>query len=287
MTATVSYVVGPKFPKVLRAIRRQVSAADELGEQGLFYLAAISGIPHALTQYKRETLRLIGEISFGAGALALIGGPVVIIAFLTLFSGGTIAVQGFASLGNIGIEALTGFFAAFVNVRIAAPVTAGIGLAATIGAGSTAQLGAMRISEEIDALDAMAIRSVPYLVSTRVIAGIATVIPMYALAVLMSFLASRFTVTFIFGQSAGVYDHYFGTFLNPVDVLWSFGQAIAMGVAVMLIHTYYGFNASGGPAGVGLAVGRSVRTSLIVVVTITLLISLVAYGTSGNFHLSA
>lgn len=280
-------VAGQRWPKLSRAVRRQVSAVDELGDRGLFYLAALSGIPHALTKHKRETLRLIGEISLGTGALALIGGPVVIIAFLTLFSGGTIAVQGFASLGNVGIEALTGFFAAFVNVRIAAPVTAGIGLAATIGAGSTARLGAMRISEEIDALDAMAIRSVPYLVSTRVMAGVITVIPMYALAIMMSFLASRFTVTSIFGQSGGVYDHYFGTFLNPTDVLWSFAQAIAMGIAVMLIHTYYGFTAAGGPAGVGVAVGRSVRTSLIVVIAITLLISLVAYGTAGNFHLSS
>ena len=74
---------------------------------------------------------------------------------------------GFASLGDIGVEALTGFFAAFINVRIAAPVTAGIALAATIGAGATAQLGAMRISEEIDALEVMAINSMSYLVSTR------------------------------------------------------------------------------------------------------------------------
>ncbi|WP_407812476.1 ABC transporter permease, partial [Staphylococcus aureus] len=82
---------------------------------------------------------------------AVIGGTVAVVGFLTLASGGTIAIQGFSSLGNIGVEALTGFFSAFINVRIAAPVIAGIGLSATIGAGSTAQIGAMRISEEIDA----------------------------------------------------------------------------------------------------------------------------------------
>ena len=100
----------------------------------------------------------------GAGTLAMIGGTVVIVGFLTLAAGGTLAVQGYSSLGNIGIEALTGFLAAFINVRISAPVVAGIGLAATFGAGVTAQLGAMRINEEIDALESMAIRPIEYLV---------------------------------------------------------------------------------------------------------------------------
>ncbi|WP_206613867.1 ABC transporter permease, partial [Mycolicibacterium elephantis] len=73
--------------------------------------------------------------SMGAGTLAMIGGTVAIVGFLTLAAGGTLAVQGYSSLGDIGIEALTGFLAAFINVRIAAPVVAGIGLAATFGAG--------------------------------------------------------------------------------------------------------------------------------------------------------
>ena len=110
----------------------------------------------------------------------MIGGTVVIVGFLTLAAGGTLAVQGYSSLGNIGIEALTGFLAAFINVRIAAPVVAGIGLAATFGAGVTAQLGAMRINEEIDALEAMAIRPVSYLVSTRILAGMMAITPLYS-----------------------------------------------------------------------------------------------------------
>jgi len=76
-------------------------------------------------------------------------------------------------------------------VRLIAPLIAGIGLAATIGAGATAQLGAMRISEEIDALEVIGIRSIAYLASTRVVAGIIVVLPLYSVAVLMSFLAAR------------------------------------------------------------------------------------------------
>ena len=144
----------------------------------------------------------------------------------------------------------------------------------------------MRVAEEIDAVEAMAVHSVSYLVSTRLIAGLIAIVPLYSLAVLASFFAARFTTVFINGQSAGLYDHYFNTFLIPTDLLWSFLQAIVMSIAVMLIHTYYGYNASGGPVGVGMAVGQAVRTSLIVVVVITLFISLAVYGASGNFNLS-
>lgn len=207
-------------------------------------------------------------------------------ALLTLASGGVIAVQGYASLGDIGIEALTGFLSAFINIRIVAPVIAGIALAATIGAGTTAQLGAMRIAEEIDALEVMAVRSLSYLVATRMIAGIIVIIPIYSVATLASFFSARTITIYLSGQSRGLYDHYFNTFLIPVDLLWSFLQAIVMSIAVMLVHTYYGYNAEGGPVGVGVATGDAVRTSLIVVVVITLLISLSVYGTSGKFTLS-
>jgi phospholipid/cholesterol/gamma-HCH transport system permease protein len=231
-------------------------------------------------------VRLIAQMSMGAGALAVIGGTTVIVGFLTLTTGALVAVQGYNQFANVGVEALTGFASAYFNVRLISPVVAGIGLAATIGAGATAQLGAMRINEEIDALEVMGIRSIAYLASTRVIGGVIVVIPLYCVAVLMSFLAARFGTTAIYGQSTGVYDHYFNTFLNPTDLIWSFFQAVSMATVIMLVHTYYGFTATGGPAGVGEAVGRAVRTSLISAVFVVLFLSLAIYGQSGNFHLS-
>jgi phospholipid/cholesterol/gamma-HCH transport system permease protein len=282
----MAFALTGRFRGTRKRIGKFSASIDNIGDQALFYWRAVAWAPRALIHYRKETIRLIAEISMGTGALAVIGGTVVIVGFLTLFAGGTIAVQGFNSLGDIGVEALTGFFAAFINVRIAAPVIAGIGLAATIGAGSTAQLGAMRVTEEIDALEVMAIPSIPYLVSTRVMAGMIAIVPLYALAVVASFIASRFATVVIYGQSPGVYDHYFSTFLIPTDILWSFAQAIVMALAIMLIHTYHGYNASGGPVGVGVAVGNAVRSSLIAVVTVTLLISLAIYGGSGNFNLS-
>jgi phospholipid/cholesterol/gamma-HCH transport system permease protein len=274
------------YPRVFHQLGRPAGFFAGIGDHILFYLRALGGVPHATVHFRKEIIRLIAEISMGAGTLAMIGGTVVIVGFLTLATGGVLAIQGYSSLGNIGIEALTGFLAAFINVRISAPIVAGIGLAATFGAGVTAQLGAMRINEEIDALESMGIRPVEYLVSTRIVAGMIAITPLYSIAVILSFLASRFTTTVLLGQSGGLYNHYFNTFLNPIDLLWSFLQAILMALAILLIHTYYGYFATGGPSGVGVAVGNAVRTSLIVVVSVTLLISLAIYGSNGNFNLS-
>jgi len=274
------------YPRLLRGFERPVSILNRIGDHTVFYAKALAGVPFSISRYRHEIVRLIAEISMGAGTLAMIGGTVAIVGFLTLAAGGTLAVQGYSSLGNIGIEALTGFLAAFINVRISAPVVAGIGLAATFGAGVTAQLGAMRINEEIDALDSMGIRPISYLVSSRIVAGMIAITPLYSIAVILSFVASQFTTVILFGQSGGLYDHYFETFLNPIDLLWSFLQAVLMALTILLIHTYHGYFATGGPSGVGVAVGNAVRTSLIVVVSVTLLVSLAVYGSNGNFNLS-
>src|SRR5271156_229656 len=274
------------YPRLSRQLDKPVGTLSRIGDHTLFYGKAIAGAPFAVTHYGREIVRLTAEISMGAGTLAMIGGTLVIVGFLTLAAGGTLAVHGYSSLGNIGIEALTGFLAPFITVRIAAPIVAGIGLAATFGAGVTAQLGAMRINEEIDALESMGIRPIEYLVSTRIVAGMIAITPLYSIAVILSFLASQFTTVVLFGQSGGLYNHYFDTFLNPIDLLWSFLQAVLMALAVLLLHTYYGYFASGGPEGVGVATGNAVRTSRVVVVSVTLLVSLSIYGSNGNFNLS-
>ncbi|WP_099024066.1 ABC transporter permease [Mycolicibacterium palauense] len=274
------------FVRLRRTVRSWGEGWNRIGRQTKFYGRTLKGTWDAVIFYKGEVIRLIASMGLGAGALAVIGGTIAIVGFLTLTTGALVAVQGYNQFATIGVEALTGFASAFFNVRLIAPLTAGVGMAATIGAGATAQLGAMRINEEIDALEVMGIRAIAYLASSRVIAGVLVVIPLYCVAVLMSFLAARVGTTVIYGQSTGVYDHYFRTFLNPVDLIWSFLQALAMALVIMLVHTYYGFTASGGPAGVGEAVGRAVRTSLIVAALVVVAISLAVYGQSGNFNLS-
>jgi phospholipid/cholesterol/gamma-HCH transport system permease protein len=274
------------LPRLTRQARGVVDSVERVGGQADFYAITMASIWFAISRYKSETIRLIAAMSLGTGALIMIGGTTAIVGFLTLSTGALVAVQGYNQFSDVGVEALIGFASAFFNVRLIAPLTAGIAMAATIGAGATAQIGAMRINEEIDALEVMGIRSVAYLASTRVAAGVVVVVPVYCVAVMASFFAARFGTTFFYGQSTGVYDHYFYTFLSTTDLLWSFVLALVMAVVIMLVHTFYGYNASGGPAGVGEAVGRAVRTSMISASVVVLFVSLAIYGQTGHFNLA-
>jgi len=284
MTVALPSKLHPPLQRTKNAV---VGGWNRIGSQMQFYVTTLGSIPDALVNYRSEALRLIAQMGLGTAALAMVGGTVVIVGFLTMTTGALVAVQGYNQLASVGIEALTGFASAYFNVRLIVPGTASVALSATIGAGATAQIGAMRINEEIDALEVLGIRSITYLASTRVIAGVVVVIPLYCIAVMMAFLASRAGTVTIYGQGSGVYDHYFNTFLSGRDIIWSFFQSIAITIVIMLVHTYYGYNASGGPAGVGEAVGRAVRTSMVVAAVEIVMITLAVYGESGNFHLAS
>lgn len=275
-----------QFPWLKARFRSVADPWNRVGMQAKFFGRTLTSIRYTVVHYQVELIRIIAQMGLGAGALIIIGGTVAIVGFLTVTTGALVAVQGYTDFSEIGVEALTGFASAFFNVRLIAPATTAVALSATIGAGATAQLGAMRINEEVDALEVMGIRSVAYLASTRVVAGFLVVIPLYCVGVIAAFWAARFGTTVLYGQSTGVYDHYFRTFLNPTDLMWSFGQTIALSVMIMLVHTYYGYTARGGPAGVGEAVGRAVRTSLIVSAFVLVMLSLAVYGQSGNFNLA-
>ena len=262
------------------------SALARLGQQLTFYGKAYAYAPRAIKRYRREILRLVAEVGFGTGGLAIIGGTVVIVVFMTAAVGVEVGLQGYSSLADIGAEALSGFISSYANTREGAPILSGIALTATVGAGFTAQLGAMRVSEEIDALEAMAIPPVPFLVTTRILAAVIALVPLYCMALLGSFVATRVIVTVAYGQAGGTYDHYFGVFLVRSDLLWSFGKAIMMAIFVITVHCYYGFTARGGPAGVGQAVGRAVRTSLIGLMFVDLLLDLAIYGGPSTVHVA-
>lgn len=266
--------------------QRPLSGLDRLGGQLAFYLRALAWVPRTLVHYPREILRLLAEVTFGRGALAVIGGTVGVITAMSFFTGTEVGLQGFTALDQLGTSAFAGFFSAYFNTREIAPLVAGIALAATVGCGFTAQLGAMRISEEVDALEVMAIPSLPYLVTTRVIAGMGAIVPLYMVGLFMSYFATKFTVTVIYGQSSGTYNHYFLHFLPPGDVLWSFAKVLVFAVVVILVHCYYGYYASGGPVGVGVAVGRAIRTSIVLINVVDLLMSMAIWGTTTTVRLA-
>lgn len=269
-----------------RAAGAPLRSLDRLGDQAGFYVKTIAWTPRTLRRYGKEILRLLAEVSFGQGALAVIGGTVGVMVGLTVFTGVLVGLQGYTALNSLGTAALTGFITAYFNTREIAPLVAGLALAATIGAGFTAQLGAMRISEEVDALEVMAVPSLPYLVTTRVIAGVVAIIPLYVIGLLASYVSSREIVVLIEGQSPGTYDHYFNLFLPPQDVYYSFAKVMIFAIMVILLHCYYGYRATGGPAGVGVAVGKAVRTSIVAIAVVDLFLSLAIWGTTTTVVIS-
>src|SRR3954454_4376250 len=268
---------------VVKARRQRL---EEYGDQLMFYVRSIGAIPHVLRSYRKEVAKTLAEVVFGVGALSVIAGTVGVIAFLSFFAGTEVGMQGYASLSQIGVSKFTAFISAYFNTREVAPLVASIALAATVGCGFTARLGAMRISEEIDALEVMGVPSVPFLVTTRMIAAFLAVIPLYIVALFSSYLSPRLITTLIYGQSSGTYDHYFKVFLPPMDILYSFLKLIVLAVLIILIHCYYGFSASGGPAGVGMAVGKAIRSSIVTVVVADFFLSFAIWGSTTTVRIT-
>ena len=279
-------MASPALASARKLVGRPVAALDDLGGQLAFYLKALAWTPRTVRRYKKEVLRLLAEVTFGSGALAVIGGTVGVIAFLSFFTGTEVGLQGYAALNQLGTGAFTGFISAYFNTREIAPLVAGLALSATVGCGFTAQLGAMRISEEIDALEVMAVPSLPFLVTARLIAGFIAVIPLYVIGLLCSYLSTRTIATVYYRQSTGTYDHYFRLFLPPTDVLWSFFKVLVFAVVIVMTHCYYGYTAKGGPAGVGVAVGRAVRTAIVAINVVDFFLSLAIWGATTTVRIA-
>ncbi|MDA8268644.1 MAG: ABC transporter permease [Actinomycetota bacterium] len=282
---TQAVLVGRVRPGSRERVRRRVSngttaVADLVAlvaDQVTFYLRILWSLPRGL-RHRKEITALITEIAIGPGALVIGGGMFFVVMSISFFTGTEVGLEGFAGLQQIGAQAFTGVISSLANTREITPLVAGVALAAQVGAGFTSQLGAMRISEEIDALDVMSVDSFTYLVTTRVWAALVCMIPLYLAALFASFIATQIVVTWFFGLSLGVYLHYFHLFLPPIDIAYSFVKALVFTVAVTMIHCYYGYRATGGPAGVGVAAGRAIRASIITVVLLNLLLSTLLFG---------
>jgi phospholipid/cholesterol/gamma-HCH transport system permease protein len=268
-----------------RLVNRGVDGLATLGEQLTFMAKSLGDIVFA-TRHTGEIARLISEITLGAGALIVGAGTAGVIFFMAFFTGTQVGLEGFKGLQLIGAEAFTGFVSAFANTREITPLIAGVTLAAQVGAGFTAELGAMRVNEEIDALEVMAVRPVPYLISTRIIAAFVAITPLYLISLFSSYLATELVVTKLLGLSGGTYAHYFTLFLPPVDVLYSLIKAGVFATAVAVIHCYYGFNATGGPAGVGVAVGKAIRSSIVAVNILNLMMSSFMWGVEDTVRIA-
>lgn len=270
----------------LLLVDRLAERIKEWGRQVRFWVVTILAIPLTIRKYHHEVGRILSEIAFGSGAIVVGGSTVGVIVLLSAMTGAGVGLSGYVGLDVIGLAPLSGFISAYGNTRELAPLVGAIAFAAHVGSRFTAQLGSMRISEEIDAVEVMAIRSLPYLVTTRVLAALIAVVPMYLVALFSSYGATRLVITGLFHQSAGTYDHYFRLLISPTDIFYSVIKIVVFCVAVTLIHCYHGYNATGGPEGVGRATGTAIRTSIIVVTVLDMILSLLFWGNNPGISIA-
>ncbi|MDP1847231.1 MAG: ABC transporter permease [Solirubrobacteraceae bacterium] len=214
--------------------------------------------------YGLRVFRFFGEALRQAGILIV--SSTLVIWGLVFIIGLQCGIEGAYFNRSVGNPAYAGVFAAWCDLRELVPYAFGYMMAAKVGTGIVAELGSMRISDEIDALEVMGISSITFLCATRLFAAWLVLPFVYIAAIGAGFLASYIAVVEQIGEvSSGGYFLIFWMFQNPPDLLYSLLKAMVMATAIVLVGCYYGYNASGGPVGVGTATAKSMVLNIVLV----------------------
>lgn len=253
------------------------------GQWMVFIVQTLWLLPITVRKYRRETLSVMNNLAWGRGSIIVDGGVISVFAILGITVGAIVAIEAFATLNLIGLGALSGIIGGWGNIREMAPLVTGVAFASQAGCRMTAEIGSMRIAEEIDATEAMGLRAIPFVVGTRLVGGLLCVIPGYSLTLMVCFITSDTVIGAFYNQPGGTYDHYFVQFLTPTDLSYSLMKASVYCAAVTLIHCYYGYFASGGPVGVGQASGRAIRASLVTIMVLDFSLTVILWGLKPTF----
>ncbi|MBF6209690.1 ABC transporter permease [Nocardia puris] len=278
MTASSYLPVGVRWVGRVRHRVHPMRPVETVGFVLGFCGRVLASVPFTLVHYRRQTVTAITDMTWGRGSVIIGGGVVPLMLLMGAAMGASIGIEAYHALDSLALGQLSGLISAFGVTRELAPIAAGVGFAAQAGCRMTAEIGSMRISEEIDALESLGIRSLPFVVTTRVIAGVIAVAPAFVVALLLSYLSCRLIVTTIHGVPTGTYDHYFDQFVLSWDVIAATIKVVIFAVAVVLIHSYQGYFAVGGPEGVGIGSGRAIRASLVAIIALDMVATIVLWG---------
>jgi phospholipid/cholesterol/gamma-HCH transport system permease protein len=227
--------------------------------------------------YSGRVFTFFGEALRQAGVLIL--GSTIVIWGLVFILGLQCGIEGAYFDRSVGAPAYAGVFAAWCDLREVTPYAFGYMMSAKVGTGIVAEVGAMRISDEIDALEVMGVPPVTFLAATRLLAAWMVLPFMYLSAVGIGFFASWLAVVKQIAEvSSGGYFLIFWMFQNPPDLLFSVIKGMTMATAIVLVGCYYGYTAAGGPVGVGTATAKSMVLNIILVHVIGMLGTLVFWG---------
>jgi phospholipid/cholesterol/gamma-HCH transport system permease protein len=227
--------------------------------------------------YSGQALRFFGEAIRQAGILIL-GSALIIWGFVFIL-GLQCGIQGAYFFRAQGVPGYAGLFAAWCDLREALPYAFGYILSAKVGTGIVAEIGAMRISDEIDALEVMGVPPVTFLCGSRLLAAWIALPFLYLVSIGVMYAASWFAVVQqVADVSAGGYELIFWMFQDPTDVMYSLIKGMTMATVIVLVGCYYGYTASGGPVGVGTATAKSMVFNIVAVHILGMLGTLIFWG---------
>jgi phospholipid/cholesterol/gamma-HCH transport system permease protein len=233
----------------------------------------------------RHTGAYAGEVLRQTALIAT--GSILVITFMSFLSGGTCGLVGAAVGRAVGAGIASPIFSAFCSTREVVPFIFGYIVAAKIGGGIVAQLGAMRVNEEVDAMDVMGIPSMSYLVSTRLLASSIMLPVAYMVGQAAAHAGAWFTSLIRFGDvSQGTWESAFYTALDPVDLIYALIKGLVLSFAVIATALYYGYGVRGGPVEVGIATARSMATNLITVTVLNMVMTFVFWGFNPNLPIA-
>jgi phospholipid/cholesterol/gamma-HCH transport system permease protein len=244
---------------------------DSFGEIGRFGLKVSGQV------YSGRVFKFFGESLRQAGIL-IFGSALIIWAFVFIL-GLQCGLQGAYFNRSIGAPSLAGLFSAYCDLREGLPYAFGYILAAKVGTGIVAEIGAMRISDEIDALEVMGIQPITFLCATRLLGAWIAIPFLYLVGIGLIYFASYFSVVHQVGDvSAGGYLLIFWMYQDPTDLVFSLIKGMAMATVIVLVGCYYGYTASGGPVGVGTATAKSMVFNIVAVHIIGMLGTVIFWG---------
>ncbi|MBV8195372.1 MAG: ABC transporter permease [Candidatus Dormibacteraeota bacterium] len=251
------------------------SRIENFGRMVNFAGGALARIPQS-TRYMREIWWYAAFLAVGSTPVALV---------LTYFTGSECSVEAYYSLSQIGAQSLAGVFNAICDTREITPLFFGFAIGAKVGCGLVAELGTMRVNEEIDALEVMGIPSKIYLVSTRMLACFMVLPFMYMLSLGISYVGSYVVQMFQVPAgtiSSGIYGDYFYRFINLQDLAFSMIKAVVFAFLIVCVAVYYGYHVTGGAVGIGKAVAKTMALALVITVVVNALLTQIFWGTNPN-----
>jgi phospholipid/cholesterol/gamma-HCH transport system permease protein len=247
----------------------------EIGELARFWgraILALRGVWH----FSGEAVRQAGILIAGS-ALVVIGLEFVIGAECGLFS--SYFSKAFGASGAVGL------FTLLCDVREAFPLMFGYMLAAKVACGLVAEIGSMRIAEEIDALEVMGTDTMRFVIATRLLAALIALPVIYVIAMLFGTIGTGLVVVLQIAEvSNGAWmGGHFGPAHAMSDDFLSMVKAMAIGVTVILTGLYYGYTVRGGPVEVGAATARSMVVNLVMIHVVGGTLTILFWG--ANAHL--